>query len=169
MEWKWKSHSCVQLFVTPRTVHGILQAGIVEWVAYHFSSGSSRPKNTNQGLLHWAIREDHQITGWGPTSQSFLNTADVESGHICTTYVASQGWRACLGTPEAPPPLAFHTPQLHHSEGSGTLLWKLRGGSLCWFHSGELQDLGKSVVTWLRTRLRQLVHQFYSKTCSEKN
>ena len=27
------------------TVHGILQARILEWVAYPFSSGSSRPKN----------------------------------------------------------------------------------------------------------------------------
>ena len=25
---------------------------ILEWVAYPFSSGSSRPKNSNQGLLH---------------------------------------------------------------------------------------------------------------------
>ena len=33
-------------------VHGILQARILEWVAFPFSSGSSRPKESNQGLLH---------------------------------------------------------------------------------------------------------------------
>ena len=44
--WKWKSLSCVQLFVTPWTlVHWILQARILEWVAYPFSSGSSWPSN----------------------------------------------------------------------------------------------------------------------------
>ena len=30
---------------TDCTVHGILQARILEWVAYSFSRGSSRPRN----------------------------------------------------------------------------------------------------------------------------
>ena len=37
--WKWKSLSRVWLFVTPWTVcivHGILQARILEWVAFPF-------------------------------------------------------------------------------------------------------------------------------------
>ena len=34
------------------SVHGILQARILEWVAYPFSSGSFRPRNQT-GLLHW--------------------------------------------------------------------------------------------------------------------
>ena len=45
---KWKSLSCVQFFVTPMdynqpgsSVHGILQARILEWVDYPFSSLSS--------------------------------------------------------------------------------------------------------------------------------
>ena len=49
---KVKSVSCVQLFVTPvdcsppgSSVHGILQARILEWVASSFSRGSSRPRN----------------------------------------------------------------------------------------------------------------------------
>ena len=38
-KWKWKSLSCVQLFVTPMdyTVHGIFQARMLEWVAFPFS------------------------------------------------------------------------------------------------------------------------------------
>ena len=42
-KWKWKWLSYVWLFVTP--VHGILQARILEWVAFPFSSGSSQPRS----------------------------------------------------------------------------------------------------------------------------
>ena len=47
---KWKLLSCVRLFVTPwdYTVHGILQAGILEWVAFPFSRGSSQPRDWSQ-------------------------------------------------------------------------------------------------------------------------
>ena len=30
------------------TVHGIFQAGILEWVAFHFSRGSSQPRGQTQ-------------------------------------------------------------------------------------------------------------------------
>ena len=44
---KWKSLSCVWLFVTPwiTIVHGILQDRILEWVAYPFSRGSPQPRD----------------------------------------------------------------------------------------------------------------------------
>ena len=51
--WKWKSLSHVQLFVTPMdsTVHGILQARILKWVAFPFSRGSSQPRDLpNPGI-----------------------------------------------------------------------------------------------------------------------
>ena len=49
----WKSLSHVQLFATPGTVyslpgssvHGILQARILEWVAVPFSRVSSQPRD----------------------------------------------------------------------------------------------------------------------------
>ena len=48
------------------TVHGILQARILEWVALPFSRGSSQPRDQTQVshisgvfLTSWAIREDH--------------------------------------------------------------------------------------------------------------
>ena len=51
-EW---SHCCVWLFATPvdcsppgSSVHGILQARILEWVAISFSRGSSQPKDRTQ-------------------------------------------------------------------------------------------------------------------------
>ena len=42
------SVSCIQLFLTPRTVtsvHGILQTRILEWVTISFSQGSSQPRD----------------------------------------------------------------------------------------------------------------------------
>ena len=66
---KWKSLSHVWLFAIPWTiesyrVHGILQARILEWVAYPFSSRSSWPGNRTEVsciagrfFTNWAIRE----------------------------------------------------------------------------------------------------------------
>ena len=59
------SLSCAQLFVTPWTVvYGILQARILEWVAFPLSRGSSQPRDRTQ-ISHtagkfftsWATRE----------------------------------------------------------------------------------------------------------------
>ena len=47
-KWQWKSLSHVQLFATPWIVHGILQTGIMEWVAFPFSRGSSQPRGRTQ-------------------------------------------------------------------------------------------------------------------------
>ena len=48
-KWKWKSLSHVRL-CNPMdyTVHGILQARILEWMAVPFSRGSSQPSNWTQ-------------------------------------------------------------------------------------------------------------------------
>ena len=68
---KVKLLSCVWLFCDPvdysppgSSVHGILQARILEWVAISFSRGSSRPKDRTQvsciaGTCFnlWATRE----------------------------------------------------------------------------------------------------------------
>ena len=62
---KWKPLSHVQLFATPWTiVHGILQARILEWVAYPFSGGSSQPRDQTEVsciagrfFTSWATRE----------------------------------------------------------------------------------------------------------------
>ena len=49
LQWdleKWKLLSCVWLSATPWTVaHGILQARILEWVAFPFFKGSSQPRD----------------------------------------------------------------------------------------------------------------------------
>ena len=51
-KWKWRSLSPVQLIVTPWTVHGLLQARILEWVAFPFSRGSSQPGDPTPCLPH---------------------------------------------------------------------------------------------------------------------
>ena len=67
--WKWKLLSPVWLFVTPWTiVHGILQARILEWVAFPFARGSSQPRDQTQVsriagrfFTSWATREANLI------------------------------------------------------------------------------------------------------------
>ena len=48
--WKWsESHSVVSdSDPTDHTVHGILQARILEWVVFPFSRGSSQPRDRTQ-------------------------------------------------------------------------------------------------------------------------
>ena len=71
---KWKSFSCVQLFVTPMdcnapgySVHGILQAKMLEWVAIASSRVSSQPRDRIQVshiagrfFTNWATREPQE-------------------------------------------------------------------------------------------------------------
>ena len=63
--WKW-SRSVVSDSCDPMdyTVHGILQARILEWVAFPFSRGSSQPRDRTQisrtaggFFTSWATRE----------------------------------------------------------------------------------------------------------------
>ena len=61
---------CDPMYYSPpgSSVHGILQARILEWVAISFSRGSSQPRNQTQ-VSHiagrrfnlWATREAHQV------------------------------------------------------------------------------------------------------------
>ena len=46
-QWNCQLLTCVWFFVTPpgSTVHGIIQARVLEWVAIHFSRGASWPRD----------------------------------------------------------------------------------------------------------------------------
>ena len=70
-KWKWKSLSCVQLFATPWTaVHGILQARILEWVAFPFSRDWTQGSRIAGGFFtNWAIREAPQVAKWDVRGQ----------------------------------------------------------------------------------------------------
>ena len=88
------SHSVVSNFLRPHglyIVHGILQARILEWVAFPFSRGSSQPRDQTQVsciagrfFTSWATREAHvcaqllsrfqlfvAVTRQGPLSMEF--------------------------------------------------------------------------------------------------
>ena len=67
-------------------VHGILQARILEWVAYPFSSGSSWPRNqtgvsriAGRFFTNWAMREDPVISNLQITD--FLKPKNVRDVH----------------------------------------------------------------------------------------
>ena len=49
---KWKlAQLCPTLFHPVDSVHGILQARVLEWVAFPFSRGSSQPRDLTQGVI----------------------------------------------------------------------------------------------------------------------
>ena len=102
-EVKWKSLSCVWLFVNPWTIQssGILQARILEWVAFLFSRGSSQPKDRTQ-VSHIAGRFFffYQLSHKGSPSKScnapklsFCSSSGISS-HMAhpTIYSYTPGW-----------------------------------------------------------------------------
>ena len=66
-EWVKVTQSCLTLCDSmDNTVHGILQASILEWVAFPFSRGSSQPRNwtgvsciAGRFFTNWATRKAH--------------------------------------------------------------------------------------------------------------
>ena len=97
---KWKSFSCVRLFATPvdYTVHWILQARILEWVAIPFFRGSSPNRDWTQVshiaggfFTSWATREAHFVMErmW----KSVLDHRMTDS-YICTCWVVRIGKRS---------------------------------------------------------------------------
>ena len=96
MMMKWTSLSRVWLFATPwtNTVHGILQARILEWVAFPFSRGSSQPRDWTQisciigrFFIIWATREVEP------------NDDEVRTSAAGTTrtWLKSTCWGRCAG------------------------------------------------------------------------
>ena len=86
-KWKWKLLSRVRLLATPWIVHGILQARILEWVAFPFSRGSSQPRDqtqvsgmTGRFFISWAAKE--ALFPLGP-SILFISTF---------TFIFQLGW-----------------------------------------------------------------------------
>ena len=100
---KWKPLSCVWFFATPwTTVHGTLQARILEWAAFPFSRGSSQPRVWTQVspiagrfFPSWATGESHllEIT-YGANKELGLKstTNSMINDHLLSSkYLWSQG------------------------------------------------------------------------------
>ena len=113
-EVKWKLLSHVWLFATPWTVvHGIIQARILEWVAFSFSRGSSQSRDRTQVsritsgfFTSWATKEaqgsfimnfflNHWFVGSEPwihrTSQMITNSLKCHEDFLYDSY--SHFWK----------------------------------------------------------------------------
>ena len=78
--WKWKLLSLTLCDPMDYTVHGILQARILEWVAIPFSRGLSQPRDQTQFshiaggfLTSWATREGQELDN--SRKQQMLNSS----------------------------------------------------------------------------------------------
>ena len=104
---KWKkvkmtvAQSCPTLCNTmDYTVHGILQARILEWVAVPFSRGSSQPRDWTQVshiagefLTSWATREAQTPAKWPRNSDNTtVQLTDVNG----SAGEASSSWKAAV-------------------------------------------------------------------------
>ena len=120
---KWKLLSHVRLFETPMeyTVHGILQARILELVAFPFSRGSSQPRSWTQAF---------RIVGRFFSAEPQEKPKNTVMGSlslvqwIFPTQGLNWGFLHCRR-------ILY---QLSHQE-------ILRSGSLFFYYTGHLQDL----------------------------
>ena len=99
-KWKWKSLSPVWLFATPQTIQsiGILQARVLEWVAFPYSWGSSQPWDRTQvftSFARWTTREafeegtwillETERPMWGVLSYKNSRGVGGRNGKVCWT------------------------------------------------------------------------------------
>ena len=97
---KWKSLGCVWLFCNPLdyTVCGILQARLLEWVAFPFSRGSSQPRDWIQVshiaggfFTSWTTREAQKDWYWW--IRESLKWGNYSLGCIDIWIIADGLWR----------------------------------------------------------------------------
>ena len=95
MAWKNEmkvAQSCLTVCDTmDSTVHGILQARILEWVAFPFSRGSSQPRDWTQVsctgggfFTSWATREAHFMAyRWGNSERLYFLGLQITADGDC--------------------------------------------------------------------------------------
>ena len=106
MKWKSLSHGLILCDSMDYTVHGILQARILEWVAFPFSKGSSQPRDWSQVshiaggfFTSWATRKPRN-TGVGSLSllQGMFPTQESTRGFLHCRQILYQ--LSYQGSPE---------------------------------------------------------------------
>ena len=131
------------------SVHRILQARILEWVAVPFSRGSSQPRDHNPGLLH-CRQIPHCLSHQGSPREAGVGNfyfckylfpniriKDSASEHICATWP----WTV---TPTSGP---RRTDYPHSPESAQLLSYIMRP----WTKSQEvLRPVVKAPVSWLK-------------------
>ena len=93
-EWVKGAQSCLTLCdPMDYTVHGILQARILEWVAFPFSKGSSQPRDqiALQADYHLSHKKPKN-TGVGSLSllQQIFPTQELNRGLLCCRQILYQ-------------------------------------------------------------------------------
>ena len=111
-KWKWKSLSCVWLWdPTVYTIHGILQARMLEWVAVPFSRGSSQPRDRTQV----SCTAGGFFTSW---NKNMINLWDcacpmVSSEWVLAVVIISTVCPACV---------ASHLPSERYDQGKASFV-----------------------------------------------
>ena len=152
------SQSCPTLWDPMNyTVRGILQARILEWVAFSFSKGSSQPRGRTQVsciaggfFTSWATREAQESWSRYPIpSPGDLPNPGIEVG--------SSAWQAdSLPTELSGKPMEYYTVLKRNELSRHELWWKLKCISLSekriwkgWISSLWLSGKGKTKdITW---------------------
>ena len=99
-KWKWKLLSHVHLLAT---VHGILQARILEWVAFPFSRGSSQPRDRTQ-VSHILYQLSHKVIPlWAPASGRIITgfSSKLRLANSNKKSVSSPHCKGCLENQES--------------------------------------------------------------------
>ena len=71
-------------------VHGILQARILDWVAVHFSRGSSRPRNRPKSPA-WKVEKSP-----GKPIQDYENLTDQRPINLTEQSTLFAPWEICM-------------------------------------------------------------------------
>ena len=114
------------------TVHGILQARILEWVAFLFSRGSSQPRDQTQVsciagrfFTRWATKEAQEFwSGWPIPSPADLPDPGIELGspalqadslptELCVDCVDHNKLRKILQETAIPHHITYHLRNLY--------------------------------------------------------
>ena len=140
------------------TVHGILQARILEWVTFPFSRGSSQPRDRTQVSLiaggfftSWVVRGTQEYwSGWPILSPSDFPYPGIEPGSPAwqadSNFIWKTSWSRRWGT---------SVPKNHHAwdriQDSSTLKGEGVKSDISWFWSASWGDVLISSFLWSST------------------
>ena len=81
------------------TVHGILQARILEWVAFPFSRGSFQPRDRTQVsriaggfFTSWATWEAQRLESWKQICLNLGNSEELQGGYSVESLGLCSSW-----------------------------------------------------------------------------
>ena len=145
------------------TVHGILQARILEWVAFPFSRGSSQPRNRTQVshsaggfFTSWATREAQEHWSGQPIpSPADLPDSGIESGSPALKgilYLLSYWRQICQRVKQSSPSCLLPSGHLTRGRWEQPVVWRgvSTSGSFSWIFESKVlsQVLQQGLECW---------------------